>query len=202
MTNNVKYFASFLFGTAVGVAVSWKILKTKYEQIAQEEIDSVKEVFSKRNKETAEFLNDAAKTLSEIKEEIDEGPYEKSEGIIDYSGMCRDFGYISENKEKKGGDDMNDYPYVISPDEFDEIGYNTVSLTYYADGVLTDERNDPIEDVDEIIGEDSLNHFGEYEDDSVFVRNDALRTDYEILRDLRNYYDIVGSSPMVNVDEN
>lgn len=202
MTNNVKYFASFLFGTAVGVAVSWKILKTKYEQIAQEEIDSVKEVFSKRNKETAEFLNDAAKTLSEIKEEIDEEPSEKSEGIIDYSGMCRDFGYISENKEKKGGDYMNDYPYVISPDEFDEIGYNTVSLTYYADGVLTDECNDPIEDVDETIGEDSLNHFGEYEDDSVFVRNDALRTDYEILRDLRNYYDIVGSSPMVNVDEN
>lgn len=202
MTNNVKYFASFLFGTAVGVAVSWKILKTKYEQIAQEEINSVKEVFSKRNKETAEFLNDAAKTLSEIKEEIDEEPSEKSEGIIDYSGMCRDFGYISENKEKKGGDYMNDYPYVISPDEFDEIGYNTVSLTYYADGVLTDECNDPIEDVDETIGEDSLNHFGEYEDDSVFVRNDALRTDYEILRDLRNYYDIVGSSPMVNVDEN
>lgn len=202
MTNNVKYFASFLFGTAVGVAVSWKILKTKYEQIAQEEIDSVKEVFSKRNKETAEFLNDAAKTLSENKEEIDEEPSEKSEGIIDYSGMCRDFGYISENKEKKGGDYMNDYPYVISPDEFDEIGYNTVSLTYYADGVLTDECNDPIEDVDETIGEDSLNHFGEYEDDSVFVRNDALRTDYEILRDLRNYYDIVGSSPMVNVDEN
>lgn len=202
MTNNVKYFASFLFGTAVGVAVSWKILNTKYEQIAQEEIDSVKEVFSKRNKETAEFLNDAAKTLSEIKEEIDEEPSEKSEDIIDYSGMCRDFGYISENKEKKGGDYMNDYPYVISPDEFDEIGYNTVSLTYYADGVLTDECNDPIEDVDEIIGEDSLNHFGEYEDDSVFVRNDALRTDYEILRDLRNYYDIVGSSPMVNVDEN
>lgn len=202
MTNNIKYFASFLFGTAVGVAVSWKILKTKYEQIAQEEIDSVKEVFSKRNKETAEFLNDAAKTLSEIKEEIDEEPSEKSEGIIDYSGMCRDFGYISENKEKKGGDYMNDYPYVISPDEFDEIGYNTVSLTYYADGVLTDECNDPIEDVDETIGEDSLNHFGEYEDDSVFVRNDALRTDYEILRDLRNYYDIVGSSPMVNVDEN
>lgn len=202
MTNNVKYFASFLFGTAVGVAVSWKILKTKYEQIAQEEIDSVKEVFSKRNKETAEFLNDAAKTLSEIKEEIDEEPSEKSEGIIDYSGMCRDFGYISENKEKKGGDYMNDYPYVISPDEFDEIGYNTVSLTYYADGVLTDECNDPIEDVDETIGEDSLNHYGEYEDDSVFVRNDALRTDYEILRDLRNYYDIVGSSPMVNVDEN
>ena len=28
--------------------------------------------------------------------------------------------------------------------------------------------------MDEIVGKESLNHFGEYEDDSVFVRNDRL----------------------------
>ena len=84
-----------------------------------------------------------------------------------------------------------DEPYVISPEEFDENeDYNTVSLTYYADGVLTDERDNVIVDVDSIVGEDSLNHFGEYEDDSVFVRNDELQTDYEILLDTRNYGDI------------
>lgn len=32
-----------------------------------------------------------------------------------------------------------------------------------------------------------LNHFGEYEKDSVFVRSDPKRCDYEILRDLRSY---------------
>ena len=82
-------------------------------------------------------------------------------------------------------------PYVITPDEFGEIyEYDTISLRYYADKVLTDEDDVVITNVDEIIGEDSLTHFGEYEDDSVFVRNDEMKADYEILLDLRKYYDI------------
>ena len=67
---------------------------------------------------------------------------------------------------------------------------NTISLRYYGDKVLTDEDDVIITNVDEIIGEDSLTHFGEYEDDSVFVRNDEMKADYEILLDLRKYYDI------------
>lgn len=198
MTNNFKYFATFTLGVSVGATSAWFLLKTKYERIAQEEIDSVKEVFSKRNKENAEFLNDTAKTLSEMSEQNDEQLSEKSERLVDYTKMCKSLGYTSE---VKGGENMNDHPYVISPDEFDELGYETVSLTYYADGVLTDTFDDIIEDMEYIVGEDSVNHFGEYEEDSVFVRNDALKTDYEILRDPRNYSDVVGSSPSVNADE-
>ena len=83
-------------------------------------------------------------------------------------------------------------PYVISPEEFGDIEeYDTISLTYYADQVLTDDCDEVIGNVDDIVGIDSLDHFGEYEDDSVFVRNDRLRTDYEILQDTRNYFDIV-----------
>ena len=63
------------------------------------------------------------------------------------------------------------------------------------------ECDDVIYNVDNVIGEDSLNHFGEYEEDSVFVRNDSMATDYEILRDLRAYSDVVGSTPSVNTDE-
>ena len=84
-------------------------------------------------------------------------------------------------------------PYVISPDEFGEMedeDYDKVSFTYYADGVLADEYDEIVENIDEIIGEESLTHFGEYEDDSVFVRNDKLKCDYEILLDQRNYSDI------------
>ena len=81
-------------------------------------------------------------------------------------------------------------------DEFDELdGYEAISLKYYADGVVTDDYDEPIEDVDAIIGSDSLTRFGEYEDDSVFVRNEALKTDYEILADIRKYSDVVKSKP-------
>ena len=52
-----------------------------------------------------------------------------------------------------------------------------------------DEDDSPIVDIEYLVGEDSLDHFGEYEDDSVFVRNDDLKTDFEILLDEASYYD-------------
>ena len=47
-----------------------------------------------------------------------------------------------------------------------------------------------ISDVDNVVGKDSLSKFGEYEPDSVYVRNDREKTDYEILADTRCYSDI------------
>ena len=63
-------------------------------------------------------------------------------------------------------------------------------MTDYADGVLTDDWDHPIEDVEGLVGVESLTHFGEYEEDSVYVRNDRYKTDYEILKDLRNFSEI------------
>ena len=49
-------------------------------------------------------------------------------------------------------------------------------------------------DVENTIGIDSLNHFGEYEEDSVFVRNDIKKCDYEILLDESNYTGVIKNS--------
>ena len=79
-------------------------------------------------------------------------------------------------------------PYVIAPYDFGEVdGYRTISLTYYADGILEDEDGEVVTGVNELIGSDALLTFGEYEDDSVFVRNEQLETDFEILKDYRTY---------------
>lgn len=86
-------------------------------------------------------------------------------------------------------------PYVISPDEFGEIeGYTQISLTYFDDGILSDENGVIIDEPEDIVG-DALNHFGEYEEDSVFVRSDPKRCDYEILRDLRSYAEFRSTLP-------
>ena len=42
---NVLLFAA---GAAIGSAVTWKVVKTKYDRLIQEEIDSVKEAFADR----------------------------------------------------------------------------------------------------------------------------------------------------------
>lgn len=170
--NNLVIFAT---GAAIGSVVTWKLVKTKYEQIAQEEIDSVKEVFSRKyeQKETTENTDD--------KKEDDFSNYEK---------IIKNAGYTSDSK-KEEDEDMDDAPYVISPEEFDELDdYDAESLTLYADGVLTDDFDNVIEDVDSMVGEENLDRFGEFEDDSVFVRNDRLKCDYEILRVNENYRDL------------
>ena len=56
--------------------------------------------------------------------------------------------------------------------------------------ILTDEDDEIVEDIEDKIGFDALSHFGEYEEDSVFVRNDRIKCDYEILLDQRKYSEV------------
>lgn len=180
--NKVFIFAA---GAVIGSAVTWKIIKTKYEQIANEEIESVKERF--RNREDA-AKNGASDEKGNVDNSLKDRDLSSYESIINenaYRNYSTPKGSENEIKEEESVD----RPYVIPPEEYDENDYETESLTYYADGVLTDIYDNIIEDVEGTVGKDSLTHFGEFEDDSVFVRNDERKTDYEILRDSDKYYD-------------
>lgn len=170
----------FALGAATGSVVTWQFAKKKYKQIAEEEINSVKEMFANRGHDSEDV---------EINVEPQPGveaslkKFEEKPDISTYAEILKNEGYVSEETKM-----AENKPYVISPDEFGEFeDYDTISLTYYADQVLVDDGGDKIEDVDDVVGMESLAHFGEYEDDSVFVRNDRLRCDYEILMDERTY---------------
>lgn len=195
MNHTLRNFFILAVGAAIGSAVTWYIVKTKYEQIANEEIESVKEAFRHKNTEP--------ETGSSVDQKDEHATDPKSEEVDSYCTMLNTLHYTNESKatkndEEKGTEEMtekNSGPYVITPDEFGNIEeYDAISLNYYADGVLADDWDEIIDDIDDVVGEDSLNHFGEYEEDSVFVRNDDRCTDYEILRDLRNYWDVVGKN--------
>ena len=177
--NKALWFAA---GVAMGSVVTWKLVKTKYEQMAQEEIEFVKERFEKKYGEVKENTSD----------DIMLPGYNEKPSISEYASMLDELKYSKEAKtENEEDENMEDEPYVISPDEFDEHeDYEVETLTYYADGVLTDWYDEPIEDVEDYIGKDALNRFGEYEKDTVYVRNDIHKSDYEIQRDNRNYADV------------
>ena len=179
---NLNNIVVFTAGAVIGSVVTWKLVKTKYERIAREEIESVKAVFSKKEVIEPDKISDIDITVKELKADQEEY-FEKLD-------ECKYTNYA----DAKEAADLNK-PYVIAPEEFGECEYETVSLTYFADGVLTDDDNVIVEDVEFVVGKDSLNHFGEYEDDSVFVRNDELKADYEILLDLRKYSDVVEQNP-------
>lgn len=186
MNNKIIGVVAFAAGAVCGSLVTWKFLRTRYEQYVQEEIDSVKEAYSDRNYTTI--------NTTEV-ESTTQAPVGDMPDLQEYAAKVLDLGYSknAEKEEKKEEDDEMPKPYIISPEEFgEEDGYETITLTYYADGVLTDEADDPFEEneVEELVGTDFANHYGEYEDDTVFVRNDSTKGYYEICRDQRNWHDV------------
>jgi len=180
MINKILIFAA---GVAIGSAVTWKLVKDKYKKLADEEIASVKEVWSKKHP----TVDDIAET--DVKESIKTDATPQSKKNPDF----KDYRAMQEIIDKNGYKEEDYmYKYVISPEEFGESELPSESLTYWADGVVTDEANCVMDedDIEETIGSDALNHFGEYEDDSVFVRNEILDKEYEILMDTRRFSDV------------
>lgn len=189
--NKVLWFAA---GAVIGAAVTGNYFKTKYERLYEEDVESVKRAFSMpQQSEPVEGDTEHANVLAPTPDEVI-----KYNSIISEQGYGKSTAPVdSVEKEVKGVP----RPYVISPVEFDTVDdYEVFSLIYYADGVLADEQGNLIEDVDGMVGRDSLNHFGEYEDDSVHVRNDALECDFEILRDLSKYSDTYHAGPRPDED--
>lgn len=195
---NKTNFAMFLAGATVGAATAWVCLRKRYEQIAQEEIDSVKAafaekkpVFTNENRIDEQAENQHKADIAKLKPDL-----------VNYAAKLQEEGYVNytehskKNTEEKKEEPMPDTPYVISPDEFGASdNYAQISLVYYdGDEVLADEEDEIVEDIAGTVGEDFAEHFGEYEDDSVFVRNDRLRCDYEICKDNRSYADVTGDS--------
>lgn len=199
--NKVIIFAA---GALIGSLVAWKLTKTKYEKIMIEEEQSLREYYNKKVKvieDTATDLhNSYQRREDELRKKLEEETEKEPEIVQDmdelhdkefdrYAEILKDHKYSQEEPCFDAG--TNDKPYVVSPDEFGEAdSYDIITLNYYADGVVADDWNDPIEDIGATIGEDFASHYGEYEEDVVYVRNDRLKVEYEILRSNLRYEDM------------
>ena len=184
----------FVMGAAAGSLITWKLVDEKYKKLADEEIASVVEHFkNKIDEEKREKL------VNELKAEmtIEEPEEEPNKEVEEYKEVVDDLGYSKEEKSDEDEcivvtEQAIDYiaPYTIAPEEFGEVvAYDTKSWTYYADDVLVDENEQIVSDPESIIG-DGLTHFGEYEDDSVYVRNETTECDYEILKHEKTFSEI------------
>lgn len=171
--NKGLYLITFAVGALAGAAASWFVLKKRYERIAQEEVDSVKEAFKKR--------------YSVEREEYEEkATDEKEEDLKAYNDVLNKSNYGNSTVTKKSPS----YMRVISPVDLGDIEhYKVVGLTYYADKILADD-NGNIVNIDETVGADALTQFGEYDDGAVHVRNTKNETDYEVLLDERDYSEV------------
>jgi hypothetical protein len=195
-----------LFGGGCFFA-GWKISKKKYEGIADKEVSSVKKSLT----EYYESILPQKDIPKGVKEDTEKnkpvsGENTKTDHVeyIDYSAPYRSNSKLEKknnlaNKMVKG-DEVDKSPYIISPDDFNESNYESKTLFYYTDKVLADDDFNIIHDVVREIGPDALTSFGLYEDDAVYVRNDVLEIDYEILKDERAYNKIAPNYRKISSD--
>lgn len=191
MNNRIKYGMIFIGSAFTGAVISWFFTKKHYEFIVEAEIESARETYNTLAKNLAEKnqkLKDAT-DLSNVTKSV-------NYTMTGYYPTCwtneEDLGVNISDDISEAVIELNtvlpatdaEHPYTIAPEEFgNQDDYDLLTFTYYADKVLTDDGDDPIDpkDIDKIIGEDSLSTFGEYDDYAVYVRNDKRKCDYEIL---------------------
>lgn len=87
-----------------------------------------------------------------------------------------------------------DVPYIIHVDEFRENDppHEKMILTYYEeDDILARENSHVIEDMDEHVGLGNIGRWGHGSNDPniVYVRNEEMAVDFEIIRDHGSFHD-------------
>ena len=192
---------AFTVGAAIGSAVTWKIMKNRCERFIREEVDAFKADWSNMTQEDGVDYKTDTEEDDETEEELDEDgdPYEYGDRALStYHNIVNRY---KDYDEKGGGEEVSyvNGPYVIEPEEFADgnFDHECHCITYYADGVLADDWY-VVLDIEETIGEDALEHFGDFVNDVVHVRNERLHADYEVTKDPRNFADIVADDPLMS----
>lgn len=144
----------------------------------------------------------SVKEEEELTKDINDAPEASGDVTRDYSTcfskdekayVPMDIPQIAREADKRKVDEDSedgDEPYVISPEDFYESQNNEkVTLTYFEqDEVFMGIDEEVVPDGLELIGGDeNLSSIGTYEEDVVYIRNNAMGTDYEIIKDSGSY---------------
>ena len=175
----MKGLLGFAAGLVVGAVAGIYLAKDKIMADAKQEIEEVREYYKSKKESKKE----------EVKEEqVEEQPKEEKE---EYKEIANNYVNYNKIEQPKVQTMLEDEPYIIDVDEFGmNEEYDTMCLTYFADGVLVDDSDEVVEDPDVVVGLDNLKIFEEFGASAVYVRNEIWKTDFEILKDDWNWADL------------
>lgn len=205
--------AIFAAGVVTGSIITNAVVKEKAtreaNEKAAEEIAEVREIYRNKTKkeQNEKVTEESEKEVKEENEKVDPlkvKPQTDREDYNSYYKMTQNYTSQNEEKPKRASSisDLNaftyeksvDRPYIIDPEDYgEEDDYDTMQLTYFmGDKTLVDESaDDTIDEPDLHIGLDNLAIFDEFQGaSSIYVRNDILKMDFEILKDDCAYSDL------------
>lgn len=202
---NSKLLLAFLIGAGVGGIGTYVLFKERlekeYEEAINEEIEALQDTYARRE---IDELDSNGMTEEEYTEKVvsisrkycpGREAEDMRKSMIYRKPSLNKTRYdvvghnINEDEEAEVVDTSK--PYVITIEAFtdDCQDYEKLSLYYYDDDdTLIDERQEVLPDVDALVG-DALTRFGEGSNDPdiVYVRNERMSCDYEIVRYEKGY---------------
>ena len=199
-----KNILSFALGAVCGAAGTYFFLKSKYEKEYNDYRADLQDLYANKSGE-AQTKRDEEDTRDEIVNKINTlvGAGHGNEDMTLYSEMYNDSHdktYEVENnimqKESMYEEDdfpsEEDSPYIISEEEYaDPIPANDkIALKYFIkDGILIDELSHEVMDINASVSLRNLKVLDTGESDVLYVRNETISTDYEIVVDEDDYAD-------------
>lgn len=186
----------FVVGAAFGAGVAVLGTKSYFEAIANDEIESVKKAYKTPNtphedEKLQDFVN-AVKTQNTRTSKGDNAIYEQKIEHFGYDLIKHENIQDAEEKlaEKESPGDEKSRPHRISIDDFTENGpyYQQVTVTYFPkEQLLVDDISGEFEDVESTVGKDNMELFRELDEDVIYIRNDNVSIDYEVVKSNAEY---------------
>ena len=198
---------SGVVGFAIGFGVCWYKTKKEKDELNQL-LDDLSEQFSDLHK--SYFGEDSYESFDKVIDgpiqlELDLGsdlshgrpynnvlntPQDPAEIVVENQpnfinifkseSVSMDWDYELEKENR-----TMDKPYILHQDEYfsKETEYSQSTLTYYSgDDILVDEQEVPIYNYKDVVGELNFGH-GSDDPNVVYVRNDKLSGEYEVIKD-------------------
>lgn len=214
----IIFVAGAAIGSGITYFVTKKILsdkiEKKFEAQYQEELQSVKDSFAylaeEDKKKAAEakekpsldvYMNAVNKTRE--REAAEEKENEKEPPRVNYSDP-KSLMIERELEEEEDEDDADtplvdttiidedtdtSQPYILKRIPADD-DYSRVMVTYYADGTYADARDAEME-IEDYIGKKMMEYVANSDKDEIFIRNEELELDIDIVKDNRTYDDVM-----------
>ena len=197
MNEYLRLAAAFALGVGAGVLGTKQFFQTKYEKIANEEIESVREALSYRSGHIIEdtSLDDPEK----FEEKLEENKLENGGTIKLYSSIDNMYSVAKSEQVKKEiekvvetlhpEEDRSEDCYEITEEEYSEtaLGYDKLTLHYYTkDDMLV--NADDGDWTNNELGSEAYVRIREATEQNLYFRNDPMTTDYEVVRLDSAYY--------------
>lgn len=168
-------------GTIIGSVATYILMRKHCEEYIHEELRLAKEHEHNRR--------------NTVKDKTTEAPESKKESSfvalsndtsqkIAKAAPPTDYGAYSKGKEERMTSLITSERFAIEEPDFEKI-----SLSFYEkEGILADTYGD-IVDIDSSIGMKAVSYFEMLHQDVIYIRNENLKIDYEIVLEHDSYYE-------------